>query len=468
MIEKQRSMYVDSTLAFCTECNTNELARINAYSDGVFMERLCSKNGAQKVKIASDYHWYLERNRKPYPSNFNSSSNEFEKGCPFDCGLCNHHINDLHLPVFSITNHCNLNCNICFTYNRNDKKYYISQEDMKKTINTILAEKDEIELINITGGEPTLHPNLFDILTVCQDSRINRITMNTNGIRIANDSEFAKQLKDTGVQLVLSLDTFDPIKSVKIHGKDISTEKKQTLNILESLNIPTTILCVCIKDVNETDVADIVDEYIKKDFVRSITIQNMTFTGANGKKFKPHDYITIDEVENLLATKESFSTDDYFPLYSYHPLCYSVAYYFVHSGYILPFTRLIDKNILTDCTKNSYMLNPDQKLFDAMRDGIDKLWSEGADEDLLRLLKSLIAELYPVGKNISNHEQKQISEKYIKMIYIHSHMDADNFDINRVCQCGDIVPDASGKLIPACSYNLVYRQHDSRFWYEQE
>jgi uncharacterized radical SAM superfamily Fe-S cluster-containing enzyme len=45
-------------------------------------------------------------------------------------------------------------------------------------------------------------------------------------------------------------------------------------------------------------------------------------------------------------------------------------------------------------------------------------------------------------------------------------MDEDNFDIARVGLCGDLVPNDQGGMIPACSYNLMYRQKDTRFWVE--
>ena len=103
-----------------------------------------------------------------------------------------------------------------------------------------------------------------------------------------------------------------------------------------------------------------------------------------------------------------------------------------------------------------------------LRNGIDRLWAEGEDDNFINILKNFISELYPQGVNITPRERRKIAEKMIKMIYIHSHMDEDNFDIDRVSRCGDIVPDESGRMIPACSYNLLYRKLDSRFWMEEQ
>jgi hypothetical protein len=455
-----------STLAYCPECRTTEHARIVAKEGGVFMERLCPCNGPVSVKIVTDYRWYIDRTKEcqkisdmpdPFPS---------KKGCPFDCGPCQWHTGGIHLPVFSITNDCNLSCPICFTFNRPDRKYYKSVEDTRTIIRKIVERSGGVQLINLTGGEPTLHPDLFAILDACRHEGIGRTTMNTNGLRIAREEGFAERLKETGVQLVLSLDTFDPAKSRTIHGKDITAEKQKTLEILERLGIPTTILAVCIKGINEEDVAEITHTYLKKGFVRSVTIQNMTFTGRNGSRFTPRDHLTIDDVETILVSRGKISPKDFFPLSSYHPLCYSVAYYMVVDDAMVSLSRVLDRETLKRMSDNRYFLEPDDDMYRPFLDGINRLWAELDDDDLIHTLRSKIEMLFPQKGGLTDEERRRKAELFIKTIYIHPHMDEDNFDIDRVSRCGDLVPDETGRMIPACSYNLLYRQQDPRFWSE--
>jgi 7,8-dihydro-6-hydroxymethylpterin dimethyltransferase len=258
-------------------------------------------------------------------------------------------------------------------------------------------------------------------------------------------------------------------KSIIIHGKDLTEQKKKALHVLETLDIPTTILCVCIKGVNENDVRYIVSRYIIKGFVKSITIQNMTYTGKNGENFKPREHITIDEVENLLSENNVFSSVDFFSLGAYHPLCYSAAYYIVYNDRMLPLTRLIDGDKLSKYSENSYFLSPDGEFSQSFLDGINNLWAEGnEEEEFINVLKSFFKRVYPADEKISQAERRRRAEEMIKMVYIHSHMDKYNFDIGRVSHCGDLVPDEDGKMIPACSYNLFYRQKDERFWQDHK
>ncbi len=457
---------IDSTRAYCPACGSTEHALVAAHGDGVYLERICPRAGTVRTRIARDPSWYLERTAPPQPMESMPNAAKPARGCPFDCGPCESHTARLHLPVVSVTNLCNLDCPICFTYNRPDLAYRKSVDEMRTILGHLAGAVGAPELINITGGEPTLHPGILDILALCAAGGIGRVTMNSNGLRIAADPEFARKLKESGVQVVLSLDTLDPEKSAVIHGRDITREKARALETLEALDIPTTILIVCIRNVNEAETAELARRFLPKPFVRGVTVQNMTYTGKNGSRFTPRDHVTIDEVEDLLAARGGFAKEDFFPLGSYHPLCYSAAYYLSNGGRLLSLSRMVDRRRLTAATAGSYVLDGGEELAEELRQGIDRLWAEGEDEGTVAFLRRFIRDLYPPGTALSRDERRARAESRIRMIYIHPHMDEDNFDIARVSRCGDFVPDESGRMIPACSYNLLYRRQDPRFWRE--
>jgi uncharacterized radical SAM superfamily Fe-S cluster-containing enzyme len=224
---------------------------------------------------------------------------------------------------------------------------------------------------------------------------------------------------------------------------------------------------VCIKNCNEEDVAEIVHTYFHKSFVRSITIQNMTYTGKNGQAFSPRRHITIDEVETLLTRQGGISQNDFFAPASYHPLCYSAAYYIVNDDELISLGQVLGYDVLIEMSQDAYILNPNRDFSDEFRQGINRLWADGMTERKLKMLRAFLDAVYPSATVLSEKERVEIMEQWIKMILIHPHMDADNFDIARVCSCGDLVPDENGQMIPACAYNLLYRQKDPRFWIEQ-
>lgn len=451
------------TRAWCPDCREVEHALYSATDKGVFMERICPRNGARRTPVSLTKEWFLERTRFPRPMRKHPGSAPVRRGCPLDCGPCANHAGRLRLPIFSITNNCNLACPICFTHNRPDKIYNKSLVELEAILDHIEAEASELDLLNLTGGEPTLHPRLFDILERCTKRSFRRVSMNSNGLILGRDRAFAERIKASGVQVILSLDTLDPERSVRIHGRDIVQDKRNALAMLEELDIPTALLLVWIPGLNDQEAPDFVRRYLPKRFVHGITIQNMTYTGHNGSRFSPRAHSTLEEVERALAERAGFSTTDFFAHGSYHPLCYSTAYFIVGGEERLSFTRLADRDLLTRATEDSFFLRPSPELERRFRDSINDLWAANASREDLALLRKFIARY-----ETDEARDPAFFHDMVKTVTIHAHMDEDNFDVARVALCGDLVPDEKGTMIPACAYNLLYRQKDPRFWVEGE
>ena len=471
--KKRDYIYHDLTQGMCRQCRKLVDAQILFREDRVFLRSICPIHGSTEALIAESSAWYKRTmNSRQISDKPRIVSKPIEKGCPFDCGLCGWHEKTCHLPIFSITNACNLKCPICFTYNREDQTYFMSEKEFQNIIDWIIESEGQVDLINITGGEPTLHPNLMQLIRLCKRKEIGRVTLNSNGIRISKDENFVKQIGEEGVYIVLSLNTFRSETSLLMHGLDIVQEKLSALKNLEKYNVQTTLLNVMVKGVNDDEIHDIIDLMLTKDFIRSVTIQTMTYTGFGGGKFQPRRHLPIDDVINSIVKSHPMYLrhDDFTPLPGTHPLCYSVAYLFVYENMVLPLRRLFSETECEQIIGKKYLIHPDESLQDILTNKINEIWAEdekGSEkEQKLFFLKQLIAELYPVGKKINAFERQKIAEKFIKTIYIHAHMDEDTFDVSRVVRCGDLVPDSTKTFTPACTYNLFYRMRDSRFWRE--
>src|SRR6185436_17757700 len=82
---------------------------------------------------------------------------------------------------------------------------------------------------------------------------------------------------------------------------------------------------------------------------------------------------------------------------------------------------------------------------------------------VLKTVKRLLNDMFPPDRRLSILERQKISERAVKAIYIHSHMDEENFDVARVMKCPVGVPQEDGGNVPTCSYNVIYRERDTRF-----
>ena len=112
--------------------------------------------------------------------------------------------------------------------------------------------------------------------------------------------------------------------------------------------------------------------------------------------------------------------------------------------------------------RDSYLLRlePDGRFF---REMINGLYARGADAQL-QDMRRIVETLYPAGRDVSTFERQRLAEAAVRTIYVHAHMDEDNFDAARAMLCPDLVPTEPGRLIPACTYNLFYRREDERFY----
>ena len=131
---------------------------------------------------------------------------------PYDCGLCPDHEQHSCLTVIEVTDRCNLTCPTCYAGSSPTYGRHRTLDEIKSMLDTIVLNEKEPDVVQIkSGGEPTLHPDFFEILDYAKSLPIRHLMLNTNGIKIANDKEFAKQLKSYSpdFEIYLQFDSFE-------------------------------------------------------------------------------------------------------------------------------------------------------------------------------------------------------------------------------------------------------------------
>ena len=460
--------YFTTVRGMCRQCRQVVPARVFFRDGQVFQQSLCHTCANEPALIAADQRWYMENvleampDHSPLPGSVPS-----RRGCPHDCGPCAWHASPCQLPVVSVTNACDLRCPICFTYNRADRIYHMTVEQMQQTVDWIVESTGYVDLINVTGGEPTLHPRIIDVLGTCKRPEIGRVTMNSNGLRLAEDMDLCRRLADLGVYVVLSFNTFDREVSKRLHGRDVVDAKLQAIDNLTRAGAKMTLLNVMIRQVNENAIAGILDLMRDNDNILSLTVQTMTYTGQGGGSFERTEHVPVDAAARIVAEQSAgaLEFDDFVTRPSAHPLCYLICYLLKSGARLLPFARLAPRDRIEQLIADSYLVRPGREST-FFTDAINALYAEGRDEEL-HVLRGLVERLYPAGEAVSDFDRQQIAEAAVRTIYVHAHMDEDTFDCSRAMLCPDLVPAEPGRLVPACTYNLFYRMQDPRFYVEQ-
>ncbi len=461
--------YLATVQGMCRECRELVPARVYEQGGAVYQERLCPRCGSARARLAEGVDWYLARSSTTVrckPSRLPGSA--VSAGCPHDCGPCAAHANACHLPVFSVTNACNMECPICFTYNRADRHFFMSREELRRLLDNLIARVGPVDLVNITGGEPTLHPDLLGLLQECRRPEIGRVTVNSNGLRLATEEDLCRALAELDVYVVLSMDTFRADRALQIHGRDVTALKRRALENLQHHGIGTTLLNVMIRGLNEDEIGDIIHLARTHSVVRSVTVQTMTFTGQGGRCFQPRETMPLDAAATCIerATHGEMRARDFLPHPSAHPLCYSVAYFLKERGRCHSLSHFLSADELRNLLGQGYLLQPGDGGQELFRQAIDRLWAQGDPGKLLPAIRGLVERLYPAAKSLTRAERQSAAEQSLLAVYLHSHMDEDTLDLARLAVCPDQVPDPDGRLIPACAYNLFYRHKDVRFWHQ--
>jgi uncharacterized radical SAM superfamily Fe-S cluster-containing enzyme len=462
-------VYYSMTKGLCGVCKGAVDAKVIFRGGAVYLDKFCPTHGKQECLIASSVEWYLDCLSFVAPNTPPKRvSKPVEKGCPFDCGACASHQQKVYLPVVPITSACNLDCPICYTVNKNDHAHRLSREQMQAIIDRLKEEHDEVDIINFTGGEPTLHPQLPEFLQMCRDAGIRRLTVSTNGLKLLNE-EYVKILAALDTRIVLSLDTFRPEVDKVLLGANTVGAKLRALDLLEQHDVATTILPAVAAGLNDSEVGQLLELVLARRNMRSLELHTLCFTGQGGVGFQRTARITIPDLHRRIeeATAGAIGWRDFVPSPLAHPHCYSICYLLMlDGGGYVPFTRLASRATLFELLQDSLYIEPRERLEEVFRGIIDDLWAnpEKIPESgrVLATVKRLLRELYP-PRPLPILERQRIAERSTRAVYIHSHMDEENFDVARVMKCCVGVPETDGSNIPTCSYNVLYREKDQRF-----
>ena len=346
-------LFLESTQSFCHECN-NVTKLIDTHvvmkDNEVFLRKFCPKCGEVWAKISTDYEYFKKCNdylKKPdLPE---TALTEVKNGCPFDCGVCPQHQNHPCLALFNITDECNMKCNICYHTSEPWKGNFRSMEDIKKMHSTLLKVESEPDLIQVTGWEPTLHPEVIEILKYLKTWPVRHLMLNTNWIKIAEDIEFVKQLKSIGDSFEIYLQ-FDSLKEENLkvlRNRNILEIRKKALENLEKYDISTTLVCVIQKWLNDKEIPDLIEFATKYKCIRWISFQPISDVGRNNSK--ADDFrITLSEVRDIIVKdkKNPFTDADMIPL-PCDPHKIWVGYAIKHNWIIRPVTGEIPKTAIT-------------------------------------------------------------------------------------------------------------------------
>src|SRR5262249_11630887 len=177
-------IYHNFTNSLCPTCLKVIQAKVIIQAGKVFLLKTCPEHGQMRALLSSDAEYYLSQGQYNKPGTLpRHFQRRVEQGCPLDCGLCTDHEQHTCLALVEITEACNLRCPTCFA--DSDVGRMIPLAEVERMLDVVVENEGYADVVQISGGEPTIHPQLFEILAMAKQKRIRALMLNTNGVRIA-------------------------------------------------------------------------------------------------------------------------------------------------------------------------------------------------------------------------------------------------------------------------------------------
>jgi hypothetical protein len=446
-------LFYDVAITICSVCYRKLEGKIVFEDDKVFLLKHCPEHGAEKVLVADDVDYY-RRCREVFlkppemPQRYNTP---VKWGCPYDCGLCTDHEQHSCLSLVEIGDFCNLRCPVCYAGSGPDRQQFRSLEQIERMLDAVVRNEGEPDVVQISGGEPTLHPDFFTVLDMAKARPIRHLMVNTNGIKIAESEAFTERLASymPDFEVYLQFDSFEAAALRDLRGADLRAVREKAIERLNRHGISTTLVVTLKKGVNDREVGRIIDFALEQPAVRGVTLQPVQHAGRADGYDPSTDRLTLTEVRRAILEQTSvFRPEDVIPV-PCHPDSLAMAYALKIDGKVTPLTGHIDPAVLINGGRNTIAFEHDH----ALRDNIVKLFAtnhsprSGAAtlRDLLCCLPSVSV---PGGLGYQN----------LFRVIIMQFIDAHAFDVRSVKKsCVHIVHPDDGRLIPFDTYNLFYR-----------
>ncbi|MBL8111441.1 MAG: radical SAM protein, partial [Acidobacteria bacterium] len=314
----------------------------------------------------------------------------------------------------------------------------------------LVRAEGEPDLLQISGGEPTLHPQILDILKAAKARPIRHVMLNTNGVRIARDPAFVDALAalGRGFEVYLQFDSRRPEALRALRGADLTRVRSEALDALEARGISTTLVCVVARGVNDDEVADVVRHALTYRCVRGVTFQPVQSAGRTEGLGGADRRILLTDLRRALTVEGAlFTPADVVPL-PCNPENIAIAYAIRSGSSLTPVTSLLPRDLFVRESANAIAF---EKLPELKKRVLEALSLGSAGASAAEALGGLLCCLPEF------EVPRELTYENVFRVAIVQFLDRFNFDLGQVKRsCVHfVVP--GGRMIPFDTYNLFYR-----------
>jgi uncharacterized radical SAM superfamily Fe-S cluster-containing enzyme len=452
---------LESTVGLCPECLCRLDAKIIEREGSVYLARTCPEHGPQLDLLEEDAAYFRAKNTFSPPATICATQTAIQNQCPFDCGLCPNHEQHTCIGLIEITGQCGLGCPVC--YAESGSGGFLPLDAFEKMVEfAVASEGGSLDILQLSGGEPTLHPELATFVQHARDRGVKYVLLNTNGLEFARQPELLKKLTEfrEGFEVYLQFDGISEAPYEKLRGAPLLQAKLEALELLSKHEIPVTLVASVAAGINDNELGPLLAKALRTPFVRGISFQPVSYFGRLPKeRLQRTTRATLSGIIRRLETQMNgmVRQDHIAPL----PCDVDrVAIGYFHKrpdGSFAPIATRQDVLAHQGRIPNTLRFSPEELLKSA---GASLCSGSGC----CGAVAGRMLQLFPKSffQLASQAERARVVSECTFRITITSFIDAYNFDL-RSCQreCVHVVtPDL--RKIPFSAYNLYHRQRQPR------
>jgi 7,8-dihydro-6-hydroxymethylpterin dimethyltransferase len=443
-------LFYGQTTSLCETCLALVPAKIIGEDGGVYYLKRCREHGVQKTLISNDAdYWKSQKDWLKPGDRPLSPQTRTDHGCPYDCGLCPDHEQHSCLAIIEVNEACNLSCPVCFADSSTKRTGHRPLAEIETMMDVLVASEGEPDLLQLSGGEPTIHPQFFDILDAAKRRPIRHLMINTNGLRIAREAGFAERLAAyrPGFEVYLQFDSLKRDALMALRGADLTKVRVQALEALERVGVPVTLVVTVKKGLNDAEIPDIVRFALQWRCVRGVTFQPIQDAGRNEGFDAKHDRIVLTEIRRRIAEAGVFALEDLIPL-PCNPDQICIGYGLRNGETVTPVTSLLPRELFVAAAPNTVTFEGYPELQRRVFDLLSLSTAQGDTSDKLSALLCCLPEA---------SLPQEIGYEHTFRVVISQFLDRFNFDLGTVKRSCVHFVEPDGRIIPFDTYNTFYR-----------
>ncbi len=485
MEDMEKMPVIEKTMTVCPECKLIIEGTIYKDGDNVMIRKFCPEHKWTVEKYWEDYDMYTKMKRYNYFGRGFDNPNYLGGGenCPMDCGMCERHHTHTGLANVVVTNRCHLSCWYCFFYAKEGEPIYEpSVHELDKIFKNLRSAKPiAANALQITGGEPTMHPEIVEVIRLAKKAGFDQIQLNTTGINLGLNPDLAVKIKQAGSgTLYMSYDGVTARANPKNHW-----ETPLALDACRKAKINVVLVPTVIRTINDHELGSIINFALNNmDVVRAVNFQPVSLVGRMPSRLREKQRITIPGAIKLIEQQtngvirkehwfsvpyvgginkfiEALSGEHKYDL-SIHFACGAGTYLFLDKdNKVIPVTDFVDA----------------AGLVELLQKGVDEMQGKGsvqrkliAAKTLLKIPSLIDKQKQPKSVNFekllmsillkrdfASMGALQMKSLFVGMMHF---QDEYTYDIHRVEKCDIHYAQPDGQVLPFCTFNVfpeIYR-----------